>query len=147
MRTRATPGSFDAFRLARERGVLSGTVDVGTFDRLVDRLVETSAPFNWRIEGDVDTMGRPALVVEIEGSVTLECQRCLGPLEWPISQRTQLLLARDDAESARLDAESDAEVLVASAPIVPLTLIEDELVLTLPYVARHASGVCEAPVG
>ena len=142
---RATPGRFDAFRLSRERGALSGTVDAADFGRLSDRLVDSPAPFNWRIEGDVDAMGRPALVVAIDGTVTLECQRCLGPLEWPVSQRTQLLLARDDAETATLDEESDAEVLLASAPIDPLTLIEDELVLTLPYVARHAADACEPP--
>jgi uncharacterized protein len=90
-------------------------------------------------------MGRPALAVVLDGAVTLECQRCLGPLEWPIVQRTEILLAHDEAEAARLDADSDSEVLVAAAPLDTQTLIEDELVLALPYVARHPEGSCAPP--
>ncbi|HYT96908.1 MAG TPA: YceD family protein [Casimicrobiaceae bacterium] len=136
---------FDAFRLARERGSLAGSVDATTLPRLADRVIGTRAPIDWRIEGTVDAMGRLALAVLLEGSVTLECQRCLGPLELTISQRTQLLLAHDEAETARLDAESDAEVLLAATTLDPQTLIEDELVLALPYVARHPDGSCAPP--
>jgi uncharacterized protein len=136
---------FDAFRLARERGSLAGSVDATTLPRLADRVIGTRAPIDWRIEGTVDAMGRLALAVLLEGTVTLECQRCLGPLELTISQRTQLLLAHDEAETARLDAESDAEVLLAATTLDPQTLIEDELVLALPYVARHPDGSCEPP--
>ncbi len=142
--TRA-PGRFDAFRLARERGSLAGSVDATRLPRLADRVVGAQAPVDWRIEGTADAMGRLALAVLLEGTVTLECQRCLGPLEFAISQRTQLLLAHDETETARLDAESDAEVLLAETALDPQTLIEDELVLALPYVARHPEESCSAP--
>jgi uncharacterized protein len=136
---------FDAFRLARERGSLAGSVDATTLPRLADRVIGSRAPIDWRIEGTVDAMERLALTVELEGTVTLECQRCLAPLELTISQRTQLLLAHDEAETARLDAETDAEVLLAATTIDSQTLIEDELVLALPYVARHPDGSCKPP--
>jgi len=90
-------------------------------------------------------MGRPALAVELDGTVTLECQRCLGPVEWPIVQRTELLLARDEAEAARLDSQSESEVLIAAASLDTRTLVEDELVLVLPFVARHPEGSCAPP--
>ena len=142
--TRA-PGRFDAFRLARERGSLAGSLDATTLPRLADRVVGAQAPIDWRIEGTADAMGRLALAVLLEGTVTLECQRCLGPLEFAISQQTQLLLAHDETETARLDVESDAEVLLAETAIDPQTLIEDELVLALPYVARHPEESCSPP--
>jgi len=140
-----TVSRFDAFRLSRERESLSGTVDAAMLSRLSDRIGDAHVPVEWRIEGTVDAMGRPALVVELAGAVTLECQRCLGALEWSIDTRTELLLARDDAEAARLDAESEAEVLVAATPLETQTLIEDELVLALPFVARHPDGSCAPP--
>ena len=99
----------------------------------------------WCIDGTVDALGRLALAVTLDGIVTLECQRCLEALEMTISQRTQLLLAHDEAETARLDAESDDEVLLAATALDPQTLIEDELVLALPYIARHADNSCEPP--
>jgi uncharacterized protein len=136
---------FDAYRLAREREALGGTVDAATLPRLSDRVGDAHALIEWRIEGIADAMGRPALAVELDGTVTLECQRCLGPVEWPIVQRTELLLARDEAEAARLDSQSESEVLIAAASLDTRTLVEDELVLALPFVARHPEGSCAPP--
>ena len=143
----ASPARFDAFRLAREHGTRTGAVDATTLSRLADRVIEDSAPalVQWSVAGTVDAMGRPALSLRLSGAVTLECQRCLGALAWPIAHEAELVLARDDAEAARLDADADAEVLVAAAPLDPITLVEDELVLTLPFSARHPDGECTAP--
>ena len=72
----------------------------------------------------------------------LTCQRCLGDFEWPVGQRTDVLLARDDRELAALDGDSDAEVVLAGKPVEPLALVEDELVLALPFAPRHPEGAC-----
>jgi uncharacterized metal-binding protein YceD (DUF177 family) len=37
--------------------------------------------------------------------------------------------------------------VLAKAPIDPLTLVEDELVLALPFAPRHGEGECSAPDG
>ena len=77
----------------------------------------------------------------LHGSVPLECQRCLQPFAWPVEQRTTLLLARDERELAVLDADDDTlEVILADAPQDALTLIEDEVLLALPFAPR-----CERP--
>jgi DUF177 domain-containing protein len=140
-------GRFDAFRLARERGVLEGSVDAAHLPRLNDRMAEGPSSIAWRIDGTADASGRPALTIDLTGEVSLECQRCLGRLAWPVSQQTELLLAHDDAELARLDTDSEAEVVLAQAPLDPLTLVEDELVLALPFAPRHPEGECQAPDG
>ena len=64
----------------------------------------------------------------------LVCQRCLQPFAATIAQQTDLLLARNEAELARLDAE-ETEVVLANTTLDPLTLVEDELLLSLPFVA------------
>ncbi len=140
-----TRGRFDAFRLAREGEQLQGSVDAASLPRLADRVLGTPAPVAWRIEGTRDALGRPALAVELDGDIGLECQRCLQAQAWPVHSRTLLVLARDDAELARLDADSDDEILLASAPLDPAQLVEDELVLVLPYAPRHAEGECRPP--
>jgi uncharacterized protein len=76
---------------------------------------------------------------------TLNCQRCLADFEWPIEQRTELLLARSEDELAALDADSDSEVVLAGSPIDPLALVEDELVLALPFAPMHREGACAIP--
>jgi uncharacterized protein len=138
-------GTFDAFRLARERGSLRGRFDAANSDRLYDWLAPGNAPMTWNITGTADAIGRPAIAIELEGSVPLECQRCLSPMEWPVKQRTVALLAKSEAEGDALDEGSDDEVLVATAPLDALTLVEDELLLSLPYAPTHADGECAAP--
>jgi len=134
-------GRFDAFRLARDRDVLEGSVDATTLPRLEEQVC-APADVGWRIEGAQDSQGRPAVQVILDGEVTLTCQRCLSALAWPVKQRTLLVLARDDADLARLDADSDDEVVLAAGSVDPAQLVEEELVLALPYAPRHAEGEC-----
>jgi uncharacterized protein len=61
----------------------------------------------------------------------------------PIAQETALLLAKDEAELARLDAEEN-EVVLASRALDPRGLVEDELLLSLPLSPRHGEDACAA---
>jgi uncharacterized protein len=143
-RNRSSPGRLDAFRLARERGVVEGSVDAHGFPRVADLLAEGPAPVAWRIEGTTDASERPALAITLNGEVVLTCQRCLGDFRWPVDQRTEVLVAHDEREVAALDAESSAEVVLAQGPVDPLVLVEDELVLALPFAPRHSEGACDS---
>jgi uncharacterized protein len=79
--------------------------------------------------------------------VPLVCQRCLQPFGWRVAQRTTVLLARDERELEALDAENGHEVILAAAPIDAAALAEDELLLTLPFVARCERVECvQSPI-
>ena len=133
---------LDAFRLAHERGVVEGSVDAHRLARVADALADGSATLEWRLEGSADAAGRAALEIELTGAVRLTCQRCLDDFEWPIAERTEVLLAHDERELAALDAESSTEVVLAERPMEPLMLVEDELLLALPFAPRHPEGAC-----
>jgi len=141
-------GDFDALALAAQRQQLAGALDARTLPRAAERLAGAGpVPLEWRIVGTTDALGRPALAVVLEGSVPLECQRCLRVFSWPVKQRTLLLLAGDEDALAQLDESDEHEVLLAAAPQEPRALVEDELLLTLPFVPRCGEGQCEgAPV-
>jgi uncharacterized protein len=134
--------TLDAFRLSREHGVAEGRVDAHQLERVDDVLADGPATIRWRIEGIADAAGRPALSIELAGAVSLTCQRCLDDFEWTVDQRTEVLLARDERELAMLDVDTSSEVVLAAAPIEPLTLVEDELVLALPFAPRHPDEAC-----
>jgi uncharacterized protein len=144
--TRAGP--FDAFGLAARAESLAGVLDVARRARIVDRLAPGSGavPIAWKIAGGHDGIGRPTLTVTIEGSLPLVCQRCLQPLELPVAQQTELLLARTEAELELLD-ETETEVVLAAAPLDARTLIEDEILLSLPFAPSHAEPECPAGPG
>lgn len=141
-------GSFDAFDVARLRASLSGSLDAATLPRVADRLApgRGRAAVSWRVAGTHDAAGRPALEVGLDGAVTLVCQRCLQPFEWPVAQRTLVLLARDEHELALLDAQDEHEVVLAAEPLSAATLAEDELLLTLPFAPRCARAACVGTV-
>ena len=102
-----------------------------------------SARVSWRITGTVDGRGRPALDIRLDGAVPLECQRCLQTFAWPVAQGTTLLLARDERELAAIDDGEDVhEVILAAAPQETMTLIEDEVLLALPFAPRCARPEC-----
>jgi uncharacterized protein len=145
------PGSarkarFDALKLAAEGDELSGQVDARSLERIADRLATGEASIDWRIVGGHDEMKRPVLDVSIAGTLPMLCQRCLQSFALPIEQTTRLLLARDEAEAKRLDAE-ESEVLPALEPLDARGLVEDELLLSLPFAPHHADGQCPPGAG
>ena len=139
------PARFDAFELAETGGTISGVVDPTGLSRLADRVVRpdqaSRAQVVWRIAGGSDSLGRPMLTLSLDGTVYLACQRCLRPFAVPVEQETILLLARDEAELKVLDA-AEPEVILAMAPVDPVALVEDELLLSLPFSPRHNEGEC-----
>jgi uncharacterized protein len=139
---------FDALKLSASGEALAGSVDARALPRLVDRLAEDAGParIDWRLVGGSDGQRRPLVTLTLAGSVPLVCQRCLQIFEAGVNQTTQLLLARSEAELKRLDAE-EAEAILASERLDPLALVEDELLLSLPFSPRHGEGECEAAPG
>ncbi len=141
------PTRFDALKLAGHGERIGGDVDAARLPRLADLVIQSTdtgkARIQWSIAGDRDAQGRPRLTLDLDGALHVVCQRCLRPMAVPVVQQTELLLARDEAELARLDVD-EQEVVLAAAPLDALTLVEDELLLSLPFAPCHAKGECVA---
>jgi uncharacterized protein len=140
---------FDAFGLVASHGEIAGKVDAFDLDRVQELLGEENgevppADVAWRIRGVTDALGHPALDIALDGEVPLECQRCMELFGFPVHQHTTVLLARDEKELEHLDASDEHEVMLAAAPLDALEIVEDELVLSLPYVPRCDRADCVA---
>ena len=81
--------------------------------------------------------GGPRLDLEVTGVAILVCQRCLQPMSEPIAIATKFLIAADDDSADDLDQDDDYDVVVGSTAFDLDTLIEDEVLLTLPTAPRH----------
>jgi uncharacterized protein len=78
----------------------------------------------------------------LHGSATLECQRCMRPMELPIDTLTRIALVASEGEAARVPSDLEP-VLVAGGRISAGELVTEELLLTLPIVPLHGHGaVC-----
>jgi len=80
------------------------------------------------------------LEVSLNGVVHLRCQRCLGDLEYPIEVSSRLKLASVEELDA-VDDDED-EYIEASSQLDVIGLVEDELLLSLPFAPRHPGGAC-----
>jgi uncharacterized protein len=136
------PGLIDGLQFAREAKTLKGTLDPRRLPRLVEMRCATKG-LSYELRGRTDAEGRAWLQVLANGTVTLECQRCLGPLTFPIALRSELLLAGSERDIETADDDID-RVLAGKAMDVS-QLIEDEVLLALPMAPRHEQcGVRQA---
>jgi len=133
---------IDGFEFATAGATQQGILPLGDFPRLRDMLASDAGEVSYAVEGVLDERGRPALRVAVRATLPLRCQRCLEALPFEVESDETLVLAASQAE---IDAEpADAESpdrLVAAAEMSVRDLIEDELILALPYAPRHES--CE----
>lgn len=95
-----------------------------------------------RVSGGLGEMQCPVLHVHIAGEVVGECQRCLEDCAVAVDVERTVYVARDDVEFERLDARGDCEVLPPEAKVDLVALVEDEVLLSLPYALMHEVGKC-----
>ena len=149
--------AFEARRLdlsvfAEAETTLEGESPLLDFARLAASalpLADTPLPtVTWQASGTLrKAVGRaPEVQLHLlaDTVVTLECQRCLQPMTLPLAVDRRIRFAASEDEAARLDEESEDDVLTLSHAFDLLALVEDELILALPLVPRH--DVCPEPL-
>ncbi len=132
------PGLIDGLQFARGAETLHGTLDSSRLPRLAEMGCATSG-LSYELRGRTDAEGRCWLQVRAKGTLTLECQRCLGPITFPVALRSELLLAQSEREIEAADDDLD-RVLAGNAMDV-CHLVEDEVLLAQPMAPRH--GRCD----
>ena len=144
---------LDVRRLAADAAELTGEIAQEQFERLRSSLLPPLAdsaapPVMWRARGESRTVTGSAkqirLHLQLRTRVALTCQRCLQRMEEALDVERSFLLVANEDEAARLDEESEEDVLVLARQLDLLELIEDELILALPLVPRHAE--CPLPL-
>jgi uncharacterized protein len=108
-------------------------------------LLERKGSLTFTLRGYVGSRNRLFLELHIKGSLSLRCERCLGPLAYVLKVRSVLWLAKTDAEADSLPLEEDAfDVVVGSERFDVDQLVEDEVLLALPVTPKHE--VCPEPL-
>ncbi len=65
------------------------------------------------------------------------CQRCLGPVDIPITIDRLFRFVESEAVAEEQDDESEEDLLVTSREFDLSSLIEDEVLMELPLIPRH----------
>ena len=149
---------IDAFEFVRLGRKVEGRAPLVRFVRLLEGFPEQdpAAQVHWSAAADRGPLGEPLIRLGVETVLTLQCQRCLGPLAMPIASQVALQLVESEAELDAPDVfdesdleeigtERDFEKVLGSRKFDLLGQVEDELILSVPYVPRH--DVCPAEGG
>ena len=136
---------IDAFAFIAQRERLEGSIDPVDLPRLNEAASQDIAsPFHARVLGGTSPRGHPALHFEVQGELTLICQRCLQEMPWRMQIKTNLELVRSEKALDTDDSLPDNWDMIVGHPELDIrSVIEDELLLHIPYSPRHTA--CDLP--
>ena len=134
---------FDSLQFAKSGESLSGNLRVEELPRLSDSLQADDAAVQYQVSG-VSAAGRPALRLQIDVRVWLTCQLCMTRYPEDLTLDSVLPVARNEAELLRWEAVDPLlDGLIADPALELATLVEDEILLSIPVVPMHAEGECD----
>jgi uncharacterized protein len=83
--------------------------------------------------------------LSLAGKATLQCQRCMQPMELALDSTTQVALIVAEADAAEVPEDLEP-VLAREGRISAGELVEEELLLALPIVPLHEElSECDVP--
>jgi uncharacterized protein len=138
------PAAFDGLAFARNAAILEGRLGMESLPRLAQSGCSGSF-LGFVLTGEINERGKAGLKLAVDGSVSLQCQRCLGSLKLPLHLEAQLEFASSEAEI--MAADDDVERVVAGREMSVAALVEDEVLLALPMVPKHEHCRLAADLG
>lgn len=142
---------IDSLKFAADEGCLSGRIAVARLARLFDVLVSREGELVCKLTGyrerSSDGSEQFGLHLQVTGRLGLRCQRCLGEVAFDCAIDSRLLLMPSGLSSVEWPEEEleadDYDAIPASREMSLQSLVEDEVLLALPIVPRHAE--CQLP--
>ena len=124
--------------LARRETVLEDAIAFERLPRLAELLHRKAGSINARlafrrIQDDV-----LILALECDAELELVCQRCLEPVTLRSSSDVEFVVV-DDENPAAVLPEGVERIVLGGDRFNPAELVEDEMIVSLPLVPKHAS--------
>jgi uncharacterized protein len=135
---------IDPLEFAEEQHYLKGLLDLNKMLRLKTVCCENQPLGQAKIwvKGDVDQEGIACLSGEVVATLPLVCQRCLEIMNYVVRTEFALSPVHNDKEAQQLPSYYEPLYLSEKNTVVLSDMIEDELILSLPLVAKHDQKDC-----
>jgi uncharacterized protein len=128
----------DLESLGARQAVVSGALDLGQLVRLGDLLHTNEGSVRATLQFGQHGAGWTTLALEYQTTLELICQRCLEPLEHEVAQRVELAIVESPSMEKSAVMEGYEPIVLDQDRLSPAQLIEDELIVSLPLVPKHA---------
>jgi len=140
------PITIDPRKSAQRRLVCDGFFEVSGMKRLLDVCTPCSEQMQVNVKFDVDELGLNIISGTGSVSVALTCQRCTESLTIDLDVEFTLSPVKNDEAAEALPSYYDAIELDENGEVNLLELVEEELILAIPLIAKHEPSQCQAPV-
>ncbi|QJQ96382.1 MULTISPECIES: YceD family protein [Halomonadaceae] len=141
MLTTRLPLQVEPYRLAANAERLEGLVALDGLTRLADEVGPQQGDARVRLDFSVDAQGRRVIEGWMQADLQLPCRRCLEPMPMAVESHFQLGMVSSDTLAADLPSSLEP-VLVENEQLNLLSVLEDELILSLPQVVYHDEAQC-----
>ena len=132
---------IDAFSFCQLQERREGNILLADLQRLSNECANTEGALSWSLEGGVNRLGYPRLILTVNGNVQLMCQRCLTIFAFEVDSESELILAKNEENADEIEAlidDDEIDVVVGSKTFNIMDLIEDEVLLAIPQSPKHA---------
>ena len=134
--TNTLPQFVDPRRLVGKGATLNGHIDLVLCDRLAGAVMAISQPIVANLLFYIEDRGRKAVHVKSSAMVQVSCHRCLRTMPLQLECDTILGIVWTEEEASTLPKELDPWIVTEDEGDIA-QLIEDELLLALPFVIYH----------
>ena len=130
------PLRFDPLLFAKRGRQFAGNIPVHDLPRIMELAPNSESEFHVTMTFLMSSLQFPMVKGTIEGEIVQLCQRCMSDASIPVRSQFQLILVTPDlVEHASEEGHEIFEYTGQS--ITTATLIEDEIILSMPIVAKH----------
>lgn len=84
-------------------------------------------------------LGQAVADMSVSAEAEVVCQRCMQPMRWPVKVESRIALVGDYDAADRVPGGLEV-FLVEGDSVSVRDLVDEEIMLALPHVARHAQG-------
>ena len=123
--------------LGRRQALIAGEIEFERLTRFCELLHSEHGSVRVGFRFDQQAAGYTTVRLEYDASFELQCQRCLEPMEERVSRGASFVIVGGDSIPAGVP-EDHEPVELSGDRFQPVGFVEDELIMSLPLIPRHA---------
>ena len=134
---------INSIEFARKSLEIHDTIARSELQRAKDLLTSETEVLSWQLVGGVGADKKARLKLAVSGNVAVPCARCLEAMVVTLDIHSEFILVKDESEiPSEEDDIEDHDYIVAETEMDVLQLVEDEILLALPYAPKHDIKDC-----
>ena len=133
--------------LSRKNYVFDNAIPANAFSRLSHFLIDPNQSYSNQISINLEFFTEQSVDPKVKGkissSLTMQCQRCLGPIEWQTETSVEFLLIQPLSQN-KTGPSSVNTITVDSNGLSIEKIVEDEILSMIPMSLMHNKvALCE----